>query len=66
VTAAATRLLAAGRKRTPLPRALAQLDPGPPEERYRTAPGRRLGGERREAALRWIEELRRQVAAEEA
>jgi hypothetical protein len=66
VTAAAERLLAAGRKRTPLTRALAQLDPGPPEERYRTAPGRRLGATRREAAWRWIEELRRQVAAEEA
>ena len=66
VTAAAERLLAAGRKRTPLARALAQLDPGPPEERYRTAGGRRLGAARREAAWRWIEELRRQVAAEEA
>jgi hypothetical protein len=66
VTAAAERLLAAGRKRTPLARALAQLDPGPPEERYRTAAGRRLGKERREAALGWIEELRRQVAAEDA
>lgn len=65
VTAAAERLLAAGRKRTPLPRALAQLDPGPPEERYRTAAGRRLGKARREAALGWIEELRRQVAAED-
>ncbi len=64
VTAAAERLLAAGRKRTPLVRALAQLDPGPPEERYRTAAGRRLGKARREAALGWIEELRRQVAAE--
>jgi hypothetical protein len=66
VTAAAERLLAAGRKRTPLVRALAQLDPGPSEERYRTAAGRRLGKERRESALGWIEELRRQVAAEEA
>jgi hypothetical protein len=66
VTAAAERLLAAGRKRTPLPRALAQLDPGPPAERYQTASGQRLGAARREAALRWIEELRRQVAAEEA
>jgi hypothetical protein len=65
VTAAAERLLASGRKRTPLPRALAQLDPGPPEERYRTAAGRQLGGERRRAAVGWIEELRRQVAAEE-
>ena len=66
VSAAAERLLAAGRKRTPLSRALAQLDPGPSEERYRTAPGRKLGGQRRQAALLWIEELRRQVAAEEA
>ncbi|HEV7516434.1 MAG TPA: hypothetical protein VGR07_09055 [Thermoanaerobaculia bacterium] len=64
VTAAAERLLAAGRKRTPLARALAQLDPGPAGERYRTERGRQLGAERREAAQRWIEELRRQVAAE--
>jgi hypothetical protein len=64
VTAAAERLLAAGRKRTPLARALAQLDPGPAEERYRTVRGRQLGAERRQAALRWIEELRRKVAEE--
>jgi hypothetical protein len=64
VTAAAERLLAAGRKRTPLARALAQLDPGPAEERYRTGRGRQLGAERRQAALRWIEELRRKVAEE--
>jgi hypothetical protein len=64
VTAAAERLLAAGRKRTPLSRALAQLDPGPAEERYRTGRGRQLGAERRQAALRWIEELRRKVAEE--
>jgi hypothetical protein len=64
VTAAAERLLAAGRKRTPLARALAQLDPGPVAERYRTPGGRRLGAERREAARAWIEELRRKVEEE--
>ena len=63
VTAAVERLLAAGRKKMPLARAVAQLDPGPAEERYRTAPGRRLGAERRQAALDWIEDLRRRVAA---
>jgi hypothetical protein len=64
VTAAAERLLASGRKRTPLARALAQLDPGPAEERYRTERGRQLGAERRAAAQRWIEELRRKVEEE--
>jgi hypothetical protein len=64
VSAAAERLLAAGRKRTPLARALVQLDPGPAEERYRTARGRALGAARRRAAAAWIEELRRQVAEE--
>jgi len=64
VSAAAERLLAAGRKRTALARALAQLDPGPAEERYRTARGRALGAARRQAALAWIEELRRKVAEE--
>lgn len=64
VTAAAERLLAAGKKKLPLGRALAQLDPGPAGERYRTERGKRLGAERRQAALDWIEDLRRRVAAE--
>ena len=64
VVAAAERLMAAGKKRTPVARALAQLDPGPAAERYRTPLGRALGAERRREAERWIEELRRKVAEE--
>jgi hypothetical protein len=64
VVAAAERLMAAGRKRTPVARALAQLDPGPAAERYRTPLARELGSERRREAERWIEELRRKVSEE--
>jgi hypothetical protein len=64
VVAAAERLMAAGKKRTPLARALAQLDPGPAAERYRTPRAGALGAERRREAELWIEELRRRVAAE--
>ncbi len=66
VAAAAERLMAAGKRRQPLGRALAQLDPGAPPERYRTAPGKRLGAARRQAALAWIEDLRRRIAEEDA
>lgn len=59
VIATVERLMAAGRKRTPVARALAQLDPGPAAERYRTPGARALGAERRREAERWIEELRR-------
>lgn len=62
VAAAAERLMTAGRKRVPLPKALAQLDPGPPAERYKTSRGAALGDERRREAQEWIEELRRKVA----
>ena len=65
VAAAAERLLAAGKRRQPLARALAQLDPGAPAERYRTAAGRSLGAARRQAALAWIDDLRRRIAEEE-
>ncbi|HET7177877.1 MAG TPA: hypothetical protein VFI63_04230 [Solirubrobacterales bacterium] len=65
VAAAAERLMAAGKRRQPLARALAQLDPGAPSERYRTAAGRRSGAARRQAALAWIEDLRRRIAEEE-
>jgi hypothetical protein len=65
VAAAAERLMAAGKKRTALGRALVQLDPGPPAERYRTPRARELGAERRREAEVWIEELRRKVAEEE-
>lgn len=64
VAATAERLMAAGRKRTPVARALAQLDPGPAAERYRTPRAGALGAERRREAEKWIEELRRKVAEE--
>lgn len=64
VAAAAERLMAAGKKKIVLSRALAQLDPGPPAERYRTPRARELGTRRRQEAEIWIEELRRKVAAE--
>jgi hypothetical protein len=66
VTATAERLMAAGRRRLPLARVLAQLDPGASPERYRTAAGRKLGTARREEALAWLEELRRKIEADEA
>lgn len=64
VVATAERLMAAGKKRMPLVRALAQLDPGPPAERYRTAQGKALGAARRRDAEAWIEHLRRKAAEE--
>ena len=64
VVAAAERLMAAGKKRTPLARALAQLDPGPPAERYRTARGAALGAIRRREAEEWIAGLRGKVMEE--
>lgn len=64
VAAAAERLMAAGKKRALLARAVAQLDPGPPAERYRTPRGAELGMERRREAERWIAELRRKVEEE--
>jgi len=64
VAATAERLMALGRKRTPLARALQQLDPGPPAERYRTSRGAALGSARRQEAEEWIADLRRRIAAE--
>jgi hypothetical protein len=64
VAATAERLMALGKKRTPLARALTQLDPGPPAERYRTARGATLGSARRQEAEEWIADLRRRIAAE--
>ncbi|HEY8022814.1 MAG TPA: hypothetical protein VIH93_17020 [Thermoanaerobaculia bacterium] len=61
VAATAERLMAAGRRRLPLARVLAQLDPGASPERYRTEAGIRLGAARREEALAWLEELRRRL-----
>jgi hypothetical protein len=65
VAATAERLMALGKKRTPLARALVQLDPGPPAERYRTARGAALGAARRQEAETWIADLRRRIAAED-
>jgi hypothetical protein len=61
VVAAAERLMAAGKKRTPLARALSHLDPGPPPERYRTVCGAALGAARRREAEEWIARLRSKV-----
>jgi hypothetical protein len=65
VAATAERLMALGKKRTPLTRALTQLDPGPPAERYRTPRGAALGSARRREAEEWIADLRRRIAADE-
>jgi hypothetical protein len=62
VVATVERLMAAGKKRTALARALAQLDPGPPAERYKTSRGAALGAARRREAEVWIEDLRRRVS----
>jgi hypothetical protein len=64
VAATVERLMVLGKKRTLLARALAQLDPGPPAERYRTAQGAALGSSRRQEAEEWIADLRRRIAAE--
>jgi hypothetical protein len=66
VVATVERLMAAGKKRVALARALAQLDPGPAVERYRTPRGAVLGAARRKAAEEWIEDLRRRAAREGA
>lgn len=66
VVATVERLMAAGKKRVALARALAQLDPGPAAERYRTTRGAILGAARRKAAEEWIEDLRRRAAHEGA
>jgi len=65
VAAAARRLMAAGRRRVPLDRALARLDPGPPAARYATPGGGELGAVRRRSAELWIESLRRSIAQED-
>ena len=66
VVATVERLMAAGKKRVALARALAQLDPGPAAERYRTARGATLGAARRKTAEEWIEDLRRRASQEGA
>ena len=65
VRASVARLLAAGRKRAPLDRALAQLDPGPDPERFLTPAGRALASARYAAAMGWIDHLRGLVAEED-
>lgn len=64
VRAAVSRLLAAGRRRVELERALAQLDAGPDAERFRTAAGRDLAAARQAVAVAWIARLRASVAQE--
>jgi hypothetical protein len=66
IVATVERLMAAGKKRVALGRALAQLDPGPAAERYRTPRGAIVGAARRQAAEEWIEDLRRRAAQEGA
>lgn len=58
VAAAVGRLMAAGKKRTPPPRAVDSLDPGPAEERFATSAGREWGRRQRLATARWLDELR--------
>ncbi|MDH3402931.1 MAG: hypothetical protein OES32_03085 [Acidobacteriota bacterium] len=65
VRAAVARLLAAGRRKAALDRALAQLDAGPDPERFRTAVGRELATVRHAAAAEWIARLRELAAQEE-
>jgi len=62
VIASVERLMAAGKKRTPVTKALGQLDPGPVAERYRTRRGAVLGAARRREAEEWIADLRRRAA----
>jgi hypothetical protein len=66
VVATVERLMAAGKKQVALARVLAQLDPGPAVERYKTPRGAVLGAARRKAAEAWIEDLRRRAAQEGA
>ena len=64
VEAVLSRLLAAGRKRLPLDRALAQLDAGPEPGSFRSARGRRLASGRYCAAEEWLDDLRARLRAE--
>jgi len=65
VRAAVTRLLAAGRKKTALDQALAQLDPGPEPGRFLTPLGKASARDRYRAASEWIEQLRGQISRED-
>lgn len=64
ITALVARLLTAGRRRVPLERAVAALDPGPAPERCRTPGGAAVAAERRSAAAAWLESLRAALEAE--
>jgi hypothetical protein len=66
VRAALERLLDAGRRRSSLDRALAQLDAGPGPESFHTRCGRALAGELQQAAARWLADLEERVAVEGA
>jgi hypothetical protein len=64
IEAALARLLAAGRRRIPLDRALAQLDAGPEPARFHSAMGRRFAAGRHGAAQRWIAGLQHELERE--
>ncbi|NNL64788.1 MAG: hypothetical protein HKP30_00965 [Myxococcales bacterium] len=64
VRAAVSRLLAAGRRRVPLERALAQIDAGPDPGRFCTAAGREIAAARQSVAVDWIARLRDSLAEE--
>ena len=57
-------LMYAGRKRRPMDRAMAALDPGAVPERFRTAGARRLAETRRQETEAWLTDLRRRLAEE--
>lgn len=64
VEAVLTALLAAGRRRWTLDRALSAIDAGPEPARFRSPRGRQLAAERYAAAERWLMALERELAAE--
>ena len=59
VVAAAGQIWRAGRKRTPLARAIPTLSAGPAPERFRTEEGRRMAEAARREAEGWLEVLAR-------
>ncbi len=59
VAAAVGRLLAAGKKKTAVARAVEALDAGPPPERFRTPRGAEWGGRERRLTEAWLADLRR-------
>ena len=64
LAACLTRLLAAGRRRVPLERALGQLDPGPDSGRFVTSRGAEIAAARRARVSRWLEALEDELAGD--